>query len=43
MTDEQLQALVTVEPGGFDADPPVDDLAALFESETASRLRTPTR
>ena len=38
MTDEQLRALVTVEPGGFDAEPPVDEQVARFDAATRTAL-----
>ena len=38
MTDEQLRAVVAVGRGGFDAEPPVDDRVALFDSETRVAL-----
>ncbi len=38
MSDEQLLALVSVDAGGFEAEPPVDDRVALFEPETRVAL-----
>ncbi len=38
MTDEQLRALVTVERGGFDDEPPADDQIALFDETLRTAL-----
>ena len=38
MTDEQLHAVVEVEPGGFAVDPPSDDRVALFDAATRAAL-----
>ena len=38
MTDEQLRAVVAIERGGFDGEPPSDSLVELFDAETRAAL-----
>ena len=38
MSDEQLLAVVAVEPGGFDAEPPADERVAFFDAATRTAL-----
>jgi alkylhydroperoxidase family enzyme len=38
LTDEQLRAVVAVDRGGFDVEPPSDDGVALFDAETRTAL-----
>jgi alkylhydroperoxidase family enzyme len=38
VTDEQLGAVVAVERGGYDVEPPSDDQAALFDAATRTAL-----
>jgi hypothetical protein len=38
MTDEQLGAVVSIDCGGFDIEPPVDEQVALFDAATRTAL-----